>query len=148
MLSGVGCWLFHLLSLLDYHCYRLWEQRLVVVTEEVMAVVDSTGEGTLAAAAIGAEVTPVFTVTEVIAITAGLWALGMYGPTMVIRTRMPRMYAMTLITATIGPLTPAIEARHGGDEEGYDFLSRRRKRCSSALSQSPLRTGAASPHLI
>jgi hypothetical protein len=69
LLSGVSCWLFHLLSLSDYHWRRLWVHRLVVVMEEVIPALDTTAEGTLAVAAIG-EVTPVITVTGVIAITA------------------------------------------------------------------------------
>jgi hypothetical protein len=68
--------LFHLLSLSDCYCYRPWVHRLVVVTAEGMAAVDFTAvdsmaAGTLSVAAI-LEVTPVFTVAEVFAISAAL----------------------------------------------------------------------------
>lgn len=47
------------------------------VAVEVMAVVDSMAEDMSVAVAIGVGVTPVFTVTEAIAITAAMWGLGM-----------------------------------------------------------------------
>lgn len=76
--------------------------------EEVMAVVDTMAEGTLVAVAIGVEVTPVSTVTEVTAITAATC-----GPTtgLVIGILITRTSATTLITGTTGLLTLAIKVR-------------------------------------